>query len=231
MMTGLSEKEGKVGAVIVAAGKSERMFGIDKLFAQLDGKPMLARVVGAFHECDVIDEIIIVLGQENLERGREMVSEHRWSKVAELCIGGKRRQDSVKEGLKMLMDCQWVMIHDGARPLVTNDVIERGLAEAQDMGAAVAAVPVKDTIKTVSPEGLVHSTPLRNTLWAIQTPQVFRFDLITEAHEKIHEDVTDDATMVEKLGHDVKLYVASYENIKITTPDDLAFAEVILRNR
>ncbi len=230
-MTGLTNKEGKVGTVIVAAGKSERMGGVDKLFAQLNGKPLLARVVDAFQECNAIDEIVIVLGQVNLERGREMASEYGWSKVTELCLGGKRRQDSVKEGLKMLKDCQWVMIHDGARALITIDTIERGLAEALENGAAVAAVPVKDTIKAASPEGFVHSTPLRDTLWAIQTPQVFRFDLIRQAHDKIHEDVTDDATMVEKLGHDVKLYMGSYENIKITTPEDLAFAEIILRNR
>lgn len=230
-MTGLTNKEGKAGAVIVAAGKSERMGGIDKVFAQINGKPLLARVVDVFQECNMIDEIIIVLGHANLERVREMADEQGWSKVTSLCLGGARRQDSVREGLKMLKDCHWVMIHDGARPLITVDMIERGLAEARENGAAVAAVPVKDTIKTASPGGFVDSTPLRDTLWAIQTPQVFRFDLILQAHEKIHEDVTDDATMVEKLGYDVKLYIASYENIKITTPDDLALAEIILRDR
>lgn len=230
-MTGLTNKEGKVGAVIVAAGKSERMGGIDKLFAQINGKPLLARVVDTFQECNVVDEIVIVLGKENLERGQKMADEQGWSKVTSLCLGGARRQDSVREGLNMLKDCHWVMIHDGARPLITVDIIEKGLTEAQDNGAAVAAVPVKDTIKTVSPGGFVHTTPLRDTLWAIQTPQVFRFDLIHQAHDEIHEDVTDDATMVEKLGHDVKLYMASYENIKITTPEDMAFAEIILRNR
>ena len=230
-MTGLTDKDGKVGAVIVAAGKSERMGRVDKLFSQLNGKPLLARVVDAFQECNAVDEIVIVLGQANLGHGQEMASEQGWSKVTSLCLGGARRQDSVKEGLKMLKDCQWVMIHDGARALITIDTIERGLAEALENGAAVAAVPVKDTIKAASPEGFVHSTPLRDTLWAIQTPQVFRFSLIQQAHDKIHEDVTDDAAMVEKLGHDVKLYMASYENIKITTPEDLAFAEIILRNR
>jgi len=230
-MTGLTNKEGKVGAVIVAAGKSERMGGIDKLFAQINGKPLLARVVDTFQECNVVDEIVIVLGKENLERGQKMADEQGWSKVTSLCLGGARRQDSVREGLNMLRDCYWVMIHDGARPLITIDTIEKGLTEAQENGAAVAAVPVKDTIKAASPGGFVHTTPLRDTLWAIQTPQVFRFDLIHQAHDEIHEDVTDDATMMEKLGHDVKLYMASYENIKITTPEDMAFAEIILRNR
>ncbi len=230
-MTGLTNKEGKVGAVIVAAGKSERMGEVDKLFAQINGKPLLARVVDTFQECNVVDEIVIVLGKENLERGQKMADEQGWSKVTSLCLGGARRQDSVREGLNMLKDCYWVMIHDGARPLITVDIIEKGLTGAQENGAVVAAVPVKDTMKTVSPGGFVHTTPLRDTLWAIQTPQAFRFSLIQQAHDEIHEDVTDDATMVEKLGHDVKLYMASYENIKITTPEDLALAEIILRNR
>ncbi|NQT74168.1 MAG: 2-C-methyl-D-erythritol 4-phosphate cytidylyltransferase [Chloroflexi bacterium] len=230
-MTSLTDKDRKVGAVIVAAGRSERMGGIDKLFAQINGKPLLARVVDTFQECNVVDEIVIVLGKENLERGQKMADEQGWSKVTSLCLGGARRQDSVREGLNMLKDCYWVMIHDGARPLITVDIIEKGLTEARENGTAVAAVPVKDTFKTASPGGFVHTTPLRDTLWAIQTPQVFRFSLIQQAHDEIHEDVTDDATMVEKLGHDVKLYMGSYENIKITTPEDMAFAEIILRNR
>lgn len=221
----------KVGAVIVAAGNSQRMKGVDKLFTQLNGKPLLARVMDTFQECKAIDEIVIVLGQTNMERGQRLANEHGWSKVTSICLGGSRRQDSVREGLKMLTDCHWVLIHDGARPLITTHLIEKGLDEARKHNTAIAAVPVKDTIKIASPDGFVHTTPLRDTLWAIQTPQVFRFDLISNAHDEITEDVTDDASMVEKLGHYVKLYMASYENIKITTPEDLAIAESILRNR
>jgi 2-C-methyl-D-erythritol 4-phosphate cytidylyltransferase len=223
--------EERVGAIIVAAGKSERMNGIDKLFTLLDGKPLLAKVIEVFQECDSIDEIIVVLGQENLERTQQMTSQNGWSKVSSLCLGGARRQDSVNEGLKRLNNCQWVIIHDGARPLVSSDIMIKGLAEAQGIGAAVAAVPVKDTIKMTSEEGFVRDTPLRDNLWAVQTPQVFRSDLIIQAHSQITEDVTDDATMVEKLGHEVKLYMGSYQNIKITTPEDLALAEIILRNK
>jgi len=221
----------KVGAVIAAAGQGQRMDGVDKIFAELGGRPLLAMVLDTFQECLFVDEIVLVLGEENLERGRGLVGSSRWSKVTTICQGGKRRQDSVKNGLQRLRDCGWVVIHDGARPLVAPDLIERGLAEARASGAAVAAVPVKDTIKRVSQDGFVCETPERDTLWAIQTPQVFLFDLIFQAHEEITEDVSDDATMVERLGHMVRIYRGSYENIKVTTPEDLALAEVILRRK
>ncbi len=172
-----------------------------------------------------------MLGEGYLVRGQNLAGEHRWSKVSQCCLGGTRRQDSVKEGLRRLTDCRWVVIHDGARPLLDTNLIEKGLAEARENGAAIAAVPVKDTIKTASPDGFVQDTPQRDGLWAVQTPQVFRFDLISRAHEEIPEDVSDDAMMVEKLGHKVKLFMGSYENIKITTPEDLALAAIILRNK
>ncbi|HAZ31789.1 MAG TPA: bifunctional 2-C-methyl-D-erythritol 4-phosphate cytidylyltransferase/2-C-methyl-D-erythritol 2,4-cyclodiphosphate synthase [Dehalococcoidia bacterium] len=222
---------GRVGAVIAAAGQSKRMSGVNKVFAELGGSPLLARVLDTFQECPVVDEIVLILGEKNLERGRELVSSHRWPKITAICLGGERRQDSVKKGLQRLRDCRWVVIHDGARPLVTPDLIERGLAEARESGAAVAAVPVKDTIKRVSRDGFVQETPERDTLWAIQTPQIFLFDLIFQAHQEITEDVSDDAMMAERLGHGVKIYMGSYENIKVTTPEDLALAEVILRRK
>jgi len=221
----------KAGAVIIAAGQSQRMSGIDKVFAELGEGPLLARVLDAFQECPIVDEIVLVLGEENLERGRGLMRSHRWPKVTTICPGGRRRQDSVRNGLRSLQDCQWVVIHDGARPFVTSDLIERGLMESRESGAAVAAVSVKDTIKRVSREGFVRETPERDTLWVVQTPQVFLFDLISKAHEEITEDVSDDATMVEKLGHRVKIYSGLYDNIKVTTPQDLALAEVILRRK
>ncbi|MCL0089199.1 2-C-methyl-D-erythritol 4-phosphate cytidylyltransferase [Dehalococcoidia bacterium] len=221
----------KVGAVIAAAGQGQRMSGVDKVFAELGEGPLLARVLDTFQECLVVDEIVLVLGEENLERGRGLVGSHHWPKVTTTCPGGRRRQDSVKNGLQRLRDCRWVVIHDGARPLVTSDLIERGLAEARESGAAVAAVPVKDTIKRVSRDGWVKETPERDSLWTVQTPQVFLFDLIFRAHQEITEDVSDDATMVERLGHRVKIYRGSYQNIKVTTTEDLALAEVILRRK
>lgn len=225
-----NEKE-KVGAVVVSAGQSQRMKGIDKIFADLAGKPLLAWSLDVLQECEAIDEIIVVLRKDSFERERKLLDQHRWSKVIALCRGGARRQDSVREGLNRLTGCTSVVIHDGARPLVTPDLIEKGLEEAKQTGAAVAAVPVKDTIKIASPTSFVEYTPQKDALWSIQTPQVFDFNLISQAHQKVHEDVSDDSTMVEKLGHKVKLYMGSYENIKITTPEDLTLAEAILRER
>ena len=160
-----------------------------------------------------------------------MAAEQRWDKVAEVCPGGARRQDSVARGLEKLKDCDWVVIHDGARPCVTPQLIELGLAEARKTGSAIAAVPVTDTIKTVGPDKLVTDTPQRSNLWSVQTPQIFRFDIIQAAYTKIQEDVTDDASLVEKMGFRVKAFMGAYENIKITNPQDLATAEWILEKR
>ncbi len=217
----------KVGAVIVAAGSSRRMGGVDKVLALLGGKPILARVVDAFQGCNPIDQIVVVLSEQSLERGKQLVVEQGWSKVIDVCVGGRRRQDSVVAGLSRLSNCDWVVIHDGARPLVTVDLINRGLETAKETGAAVAAVPVTDTIKLAGDDRIVHQTPPRQNLWAVQTPQVFRTDIITEAYYQANGDVTDDASLVEQLGYRVKIYMGSYDNIKVTTPNDLVLAEVL----
>ncbi len=221
----------RVGAVIVAAGSSRRMGGVDKVFALLGGKPILARVVDAFQKCNPINQIVVVLSEQNLERGKQLVAEQGWSKVSDVCAGGRRRQDSVAAGLRRLSNCDWVVIHDGARPLVTVDLINSGLKAAKETGAAVAAVPVTDTIKLAGDDGIVHQAPPRQNLWAVQTPQVFDIKIITEAYSRANSDVTDDASLVEQLGYEVKIYMGSYDNIKITTPDDLAFAEWLLYHR
>jgi 2-C-methyl-D-erythritol 4-phosphate cytidylyltransferase len=221
------EEKQRVGAVIAAAGKSQRMGEIDKLFALLGGKPLLVRTTQPFQQCSLIDQVVVVVSGEREELCRQLVSGEEWSKVSDVCLGGRRRQDSVAAGLKYLRDCQWVVIHDGARPFVTVDLIERGLEAARETGAAVAAVPVKDTIKVSGDDRIVHQTPPRQNLWAIQTPQVFLIDIITEAYKKANGDVTDDASLVEQLGYKVKLYMGAYDNIKITTPEDLALAEVL----
>jgi len=217
----------RVGAIIVAAGRGRRMGGVDKVFALLGGKPVLARVIDAFQGCDSIDQIVVVVSRENLEKCRQLVAEPGWSKVIEVCAGGRRRQDSVAAGLSRLSQCQWVVIHDGARPLLTVDLIERGLEAARETGAAVAAVPVTDTIKVAGDDRLVQQTLPRRNLWAVQTPQVFRFDIIAEAYRQAEDEATDDASLVEQLGYKVKLYMGSYDNIKVTTPDDLALAETL----
>ncbi len=218
----------KVCAIIVAAGESKRMGGIDKVFALLGGRSVLARVIDTFQECRLIDRIVVVANEDKLDQCRQLVDGGGWDKiddkVSDVCLGGRRRQDSVAAGLKRLTDCDWVVIHDGARPLVTAALIERGLEAARETGAAAAAVPVIDTIKVVGVDNLVRETLSRQGLRAIQTPQVFRTDIIKEAYRKSDDDVTDDASLVEKLGYKVKLYAGSYDNIKITTPADLVFA-------
>ncbi len=225
------DKESTVGAVIVAAGSGLRMGGGDKLFAPLCGELLLARVLGVFQSCKAIDRIAVVVREEKVTETQELIAERGWSKVGEVCIGGTRRQDSVRAGLERLKGCEWVVVHDGARPLVTGDLIESGLKAATDTGAAVAAVPVTDTIKVAGPDRVVRYTPARDSMWAVQTPQVFRYDILKKAYRKVKDEVTDDATVVEQLGHRVVLYRGSYDNIKITNPDDLILAEVLLQKR
>ncbi len=148
-----------------------------------------------------------------------------------VCLGGKRRQDSVAAGLRQTGDCDWVVIHDGARPLLTAGLINDGLKAAQETGAAIAAMPVKDTIKIADEDKSVRQTLSRESLWAIQTPQVFRREVILKAYQQTDDDVTDDAALVERAGGKVILYMGSYDNIKVTTPDDLTLAEVLIRKR
>ncbi len=221
----------KVAAIIAAAGDSRRMGGADKLFAPIAGRPVLARVIDVFEKCKSIDQIIVVVSLKNVEKCRRLVASEKWSKVAEVCPGGKQRQDSVAEGLKKLKYAAWVVIHDGARPLVTNDLIEKGLEAAKETGAAAAAVPVTDTIKVAGADDIVRQTLPRQNLRAVQTPQVFRIDVIQNSYRHAPGEATDDASLVEKAGYKVKLYPGSYDNIKITTPADLAIAEVLWKER
>jgi len=206
------------------------MNGIDKVLAPLAGRPVLSYVLAAFDGCQSVDHIVLVVNPKSLEACHQLIAEEGLSKPIEVCAGGKRRQDSVAAGLKQLNDGGWVVIHDGARPLVTKELIEEGLKAAQESGAAVAAVPVTDTIKVAGDDRIVRQTPPRQDLWAVQTPQVFRFDIITEAYRKAKGEVTDDASLVEQAGYKVKLYMGSYDNIKITTTNDLLIAEVLLEH-
>jgi len=206
------------------------MGGIDKVFARLNGVPLLAKTVEAFEKCPAVDDVVVVLARKSLAQGRKLASEYGWRKVVAVCPGGPRRQDSVREGLGRLVDCEWVVIHDGARPCVDASLIERGLDAARASGAAVAGVPVRDTIKIVSRRRLVQQTPAREGLWAAQTPQVFRYDVIARAYDESSADVTDDASLVEQMGHRVEIFMGSYQNIKVTTPEDLAIANLFLRS-
>lgn len=221
----------KVAAIIPAAGLSARFGEADKVFAPLAEKPVLAHVIDVFQECQPVDRIIIVVNIRSLERCRQLVVTAGWSKVTEICSGGERRQDSVLVALMCLQSCDWVIIHDGARPLLTVDLITEGLVVAAETGAAVAAVPARDTIKIAQSDRLIKQTPPRQNLWIAQTPQIFRFDLIMEAYRHLKNEVTDDASLVEQLGYQAKLYPGAYDNIKITTPEDLVVAEALLRER
>ena len=219
----------KVGVIIAAAGRDERMGDMGKIFIPLGDKPLLAWSVDTCQRCDLVQQIVITLNNNNLKLGQKLKEERAWSK-ATICLGGPQRQDSVREGLRKLKDCDWVIIHDGDRPFLTLDLIRNGLEAARETGAAIAAVPVKDTIKLADDTGLITETLQRNKLWLAQTPQIFSFDIINEAYQKLTTEVTDDAAAVERLGYKVKLYMGDYNNIKVTTPEDLALAQIIAKN-
>ena len=220
-----------IGAVIVAAGSSRRMNGEDKILAQIGHKPVLIHVLEPFLKFRDITRIVVVLNRFNLPDVREMLDKYNRDGRIVTCTGGKQRQDSVLAGLKKLGACDWVVIHDGARPCVTIDLIKRGLEAARETGAATAAVPVTDTIKLAGTDMVVRWTMPRESLWQIQTPQVFFYDTLMDAFQYNEQDVTDEAQLIELTGGRVMLFMGAYDNIKITTPDDLAIAKVLLKKR
>ena len=219
------------GAVIVAAGNATRMDGVDKVMAQLGGESMIIRTVRAFQNCDVISEIVIVTRQDLIETIMESCSQ--FTKVRAVVAGGNTRQESVKRGIYALSkSAKLIAVHDGARPLVTCEVIDRVVRAANTYNAAIPAIPVKDTIKTVQGE-LVKSTPERDKLRAVQTPQVFDRDLLFAALRKAEVDfemITDDSSAVERLKMSVKVVVGDERNLKVTTPIDLKIAELLLED-
>ena len=209
---------------------------INKQYLVLAGFPMILHTLQVFQGEPLIDEIVLVVGKDEVSGCKhKIVDQYGLSKVRLVLVGGKERQDSVYRGLQVLADdCQWVVVHDGARPLLIGEILQQTIKEAQVCGAAVAAVPTKDTIKVAGPDGIVQTTLERRSLWSIQTPQVFDRSLLMEAYAKAYEDGfygTDDASLVERLGYKVKLVLSSYENLKVTTPEDLDIAEAILARR
>ena len=217
------------GAVIVAAGTASRMGGIDKVMAQLGGEPMIVRTVRAFQDCDAISEIVVVTRDDLILPITGLCK--NMDKVTAVVAGGKTRQESVNLGLNALSDkVRLAAVHDGARPLASWQLIDRVIRAANTYGAAAPAVPVKDTIKVV--EGrVVKSTPDRASLYAVQTPQVFDFDLLRGALAKAKADnanVTDDCSAVERIGFSVKIVEGDERNLKVTTPLDLRIAELLL---
>ncbi len=220
------------GAVIVAAGSASRMGGIDKVMAELDGEPMIVRTVREFQNCDAIKEIVIVTRPDLIVPIMDLC--HEFKKVTAVVVGGASRDLSVAMGLNTLSDkVRLVAVHDGARPLITWRVIDRVVRAANSYGAAAPAIPVKDTIKVVQ-GGVVKNTPDRSSLQAVQTPQVFDFDLLRGALKKARLEgaaLTDDCSAVENMGMSVKIVEGDEENIKVTTPQDLKIAQMILEDR
>lgn len=216
------------GAVIVAAGSASRMEGIDKVTAPLRGEPLILHSVRQFQNCDCIKKIVIVTREDLILPITEAC--HGMDKVTAVVAGGKTRQESVRLGLNALDGVKLAAIHDGARPLISQAVIDRTVRAAHAYGAAAPAVPVKDTIK-VEQGGIVAATPERAHLRAVQTPQVFDYDLLRGGlvkAEKNGTQVTDDCSVVEALGMSVKLVEGEERNIKVTTPLDLKIAELLM---
>ena len=220
------------GAVIVAAGNASRMGGIDKVMAPLDGEPMLMRTVRTFAQCDVIREIVVVTRADLQATVIGLCA--GFDKVRSVVVGGSDRPASVQVGLDALSgQVSLVAVHDGARPLVTEQVIDRTVRAAHTYGAAAPAVPVKDTIKVVK-GGVVAATPDRSSLQAVQTPQVFDLDLLKGALKKASADgavITDDCSAVENMGMSVKIVEGDEHNLKVTTPMDLKIAQALLEEK
>ena len=222
----------RVGAVIVAAGASTRMQGADKTLADLGGEPLIARAVDALEQCAAVGAIALVAAERNLDAIAALRIAKGWRKTMPPLPGGARRQDSVRIGLHALPpECEWALVHDGARPFVTSLMIEDGLRAAADTGAAIAVVPAFDTVKRVAADGRVIETLDRSELAMTQTPQVFRRDILERAHAEITVDVTDDAAMVERMGVEVRTFEGARSNIKVTSPEDMTVARALLALR
>ncbi len=217
------------GAVIVAAGTASRMGGIDKVMANVGGEPMILRTVRTFQQCDAIREIVVVTREDLLIPIMDLC--HEFPKLQAVITGGSSRPESVAKGLSALSSkVRLVAVQDGARPLVTQQVIDRTVRAANSYGAAAPAIAVKDTVKTVR-GGIVENTPDRSTLQAVQTPQVFDLALLKGALFKAAQEnaaITDDCSAVERMGMSVKIVEGDERNIKVTTPLDLKIAELFL---
>ncbi len=226
----------KIVALVAAAGKGTRMEGaMNKQYLLLDKKPILLHTLKAIDQVAEVTEIIVIIGRGEEGLFERTVRGTRFRHRIRTVIGGKERQDSIWNALKILdEDTEYVISHDGARPLVDHRDISRCIREAMRHGAAVLGTPVKDTIKVVTEDHKIDHTPERRHIWAAQTPQVFRYDLLMKAYHKALEEGfvgTDDAMLVERLPYIVRMVQGSYDNLKVTTPHDLIFGEQILRRR
>lgn len=233
----MEKEKCRCGAVVVAAGNGRRMHSDrKKQFLPLQGRPVIFYSLQAFQQ-SFVDEIVLVVSEEDRDYCKKnIVDQYGFSKVKHISAGGKERYHSVAAGLACLKGCDYIFIHDGARPMLTEEILKRALGCVKENGACAVGMPVKDTIKIADKSGFIRRTPDRNLVWMIQTPQVFEAALIKEAYRRLLAGeeglkergipITDDAMVVETLmKHPVKLVEGSYENIKITTPEDLLIAE------
>lgn len=222
------------GVVIVAAGTGSRMnMGINKQFIKLEGKEIIAYTIEKFYNNSNIEDIVVVVKEDESEFFRKEILDKYNFKNVKIAYGGKERQDSVYNGLKLLDEkCDVVLIHDGARPFVSDKIIDKSIEEAKEHKAIVVGVPVKDTIKVIDNDKNIVDTPNRSVLWAVQTPQTFDYNILIDAYKDAFKNKfygTDDAMLVERIGYKVKMLEGSYNNIKITTQEDLNVGSQILR--
>ncbi len=222
----------KTIALITAAGKGQRMQSpIPKQYLSLGGKPILAQTLQVFEECTAIDGIYVIVPQDQMDMvQREIIEKYQFKKVLKVVRGGKIRQYSVWNGLKAIRSgCSIVVVHDGVRPLISRRLIAQSIEAAKKNGAAVVAVLARDTVKRTVAGKKVQTLP-REEIWLAQTPQTFQYPLLMNAYQKAHQDDilgTDDASLVERIGHPITLIMGDYSNIKITTPEDLVLAEAL----
>lgn len=221
----------RLGVIVVAAGTSQRMGDIDKIYAPLASKPLLAHTLDMLEACDRVDTVVVAVHRQRLLEARDLVRQQGWQKVAQVCRGGMTRQDSVREALWRLGSCDWVAVHDGARPCAEPGLLARGIDAARATGAAIPALAVSDTVKRAGDDLRVLGTVERTGLYTVQTPQVFRYQLLWDAYQQPGDPASDDAGLVERLGATVQLYPGSADNIKVTNPGDLERAERILAGR
>lgn len=230
-------KEHYISAIIVAAGQGKRMnVGVNKQYIILKGKPILAHTINIFESSPLVKEIIVVVGENEKEKcNKDIINAYDFKKVKALVTGGESRQQSMYNGLKAVsQNADIVITHDGARPLLEEELLEKSIKETINYGGTVVGVTVKNTIKMVDSDGFIKSTLQRDLLWNIQTPQCFSYNILLEAHNKAIKDGfigTDDAMLVEHIGYPVKLVKGNDDNIKITTQEDLVQAEIILDRR
>jgi len=219
-----------IHAIIPAAGQGRR-FGGAKQFQILAGKPLLLYSLEAFESCSLIQTVCLVVPEGDLDRARDLVRKNKLKKISLILPGGSERQESVRIGFKALPPSDFIVVHDAARPFVTPDLLLKLIEGAKEFGGCLAGTPARDTIKRVDPEGMVRETVDRSALWNIQTPQVFRYDLLKKAFEKAVQDHfvgTDEAMLVERLGVKIKVIDGGIGNMKITTPEDLKIAEGLM---